>query len=184
MESLPDELLVVILTETCSTDIDVTSKALLHSLRDKTWQDDLMNLYFNVCLVCSKFDRLMKNDVLVPFYIVSMRYNKKKCKTTIFSRFNRVQTISPRYRWPFTYQHDKKIRINDHCKYIVWDQELEKYSDIMIRINMNYIIPIAHTYADILKRKGLPNDYISLLTLRYLATDAVYYNMLSEKIGR
>ena len=191
--AVPDEILVIILTEICRIDVDCKSNSLLDIIKVKDWQVELIDQYFNICQVCKKFDKLMCSDVLLPFHRVNIYHSNV---TNIYTRFNNIECIKTRtVKDPL---QQSSIVLNKHSRYIVWCDDLNRCPDVEKRIRQKTIKVIGYrTYSDLINeyvrmmesgeeceyRKFLPKEYESLLTLRYITKQKQLYDY-REQIDR
>ena len=153
MNTLPDEILVLILDHICTIEVPYQSNDLLNHLDTITWRVKLFNTYLTLCTVCSKWNLLMINDICLPYH----EFN---------TSFKKVETV-------------RNIEPTDHTRFIVWNDKLRNRADIIKRIENKTIKVIGYrTYSELIddynrtnffqRKRFIPHNFQSLITLKYI----------------
>ena len=115
---LPKEILVIIFDIICKCKIDVFTNRLLDHLADEEWQIELMKKYETLSLVCLHWDKIMCEEVSLPYHKVRMSHG---------TRYRNVQCVRPIFTDMVPYS------VNEKTKCVVFHQDTsvsEFYDDI------------------------------------------------------
>ena len=136
MNEVVTDILITIFTSICSTDIPIDSNRLLDYIEDKSWQKELINSYFRISLVCTAWDKIICERMMLPFHTIRSYYNTVDKVTLLSTRYHNIRCINLISQ---NHLSESCISLGTDTKYIVWDNKLVNHHDIITKVECGKI---------------------------------------------
>ena len=165
MDIVPDEILIIIFTYIFNED------------DARKWQRNKIKLRTNFCLVCSKFDRIIIHDIILPFHRVLNYYDEENQTTYLITRFRKIECVnivgSVKEKSP------DAIPIGNDTKYVIKN----RYSFNPDIVKRNIKVIENQTYQELIDDFRLnpdvflPDNIQELLTLNVINDHGGWWNL-------